>query len=926
VPSSPRGAVDDSLFELANVALWIGDLHLVKARVDRWRDAGVVDARARLTADPREAAAIVAEMAMLDCNACAVELCEGDDVAATLAGYPALFVPESYDALYEELQAILERRRRFEFEAEIRTLRGTHRSVRIGVRFPEDADGWRRVVVTMLDVTGGRRTENALRDSEERFKLAAAAVHGHIYDVRLPERSVWRSDGLLGLVGFRPEEVPATPSWWSERIHPDDHARSIGYGFARMDEGAGAYQTRYRVRHRDGHFVHVWDRVLVVRDATGSVRRVVGNVTDVTAEERAVVALQESQTALESAEQRSRLALGAAKLGTFDYDVRTGALHWDARAKELFGVPPDHSPTFQTFTGGIHPADRADAIARFQAAATGEDRTRYEAEFRYVAHDTGHVRWIRSYGRISWDGDEPARVIGIVQDVTERREAADRLRAFADAIPHLAWVSGPDGRNELVNRRWLEYAGGPAASSDGSWLSHLHPDDTERVFQAWRRARQSGTPYEVEYRLRRHDGEYRWFLARGVPQRNRLEQITHWFGTCTDVHAAKQLEQVLRTSEQSLREADRRKDEFLATLAHELRNPLAPIRSAARILASPRLGERELAWSRDVIGRQVQHMARLLDDLLDISRITRGRLELRRGRVGLAGIVDAAVETARPLLDERRHTLVVRLPDAPVELDADPVRLAQVLANLLTNAAKYTDAGGHVELDARVEDRELTIAVRDDGIGLAPESLGRVFEMFSQVASALDRSEGGLGIGLALVRGLVELHGGTIAARSEGAGRGSEFVVRLPLPADEPAAVGPAPETAQPTATPRRVLVADDNRDAAESLRLLLGFAGHEVRTAHDGRAALHVAEEFRPDVVLLDIGMPGLNGYEVAAQLRAEPWGRDVLLVAITGWGQEQDRQLALQSGFDRHVTKPVDPDFVEVLLAEPRTLSRAG
>jgi two-component system CheB/CheR fusion protein len=630
------------------------------------------------------------------------------------------------------------------------------------------------------------------------------------------------------------------------------------------------------------------------------------------------MALRESQAALEGAEERSRLALDAARLGTFDYDVRTGALHWDARTRELFGAGPSFEPTYAAFLAGVHPDDRPAIAAILGAGASRDDRTRYEVEFRYVGHDTGDVRWLRAYGRIAYDGEAPVRVIGTVQDVTEHRAAADRLRAFADSMPQLAWVAAADGRNEFTNRRWTEYTGMPNTGAERSWLGHVHPDDLGRVLAEWRVASASGRPYEVEYRLRRHDGAWRWFLARGIPQRDARGAVTHWFGTCTDVDEAKRLEQALRANEQSLREADRRKDEFLATLAHELRNPLAPIRSAAKILGSPRLGERELAWSRDVIARQVQHMARLLDDLLDISRITRGRLELRRGRIGLAGIVEAAVETARPLLDARRHALHVSLPEPPPDLDADPVRLAQVLANLLTNAAKYTDPGGHVELRATVVAGEVRIAVRDDGIGIAPEALGRVFEMFSQVTAALDRSEGGLGIGLALVRGLVELHGGRVEARSEGLGRGSEFVVVLPLPPAMPAApdtTAGAGVAARPAT--RRVLVADDNQDAAESLRLLLELAGHEVRVAHDGPGALEAAAEFRPDAVLLDIGMPGLNGYEVAARLRAFDWGAAPVLVAITGWGQEHDRRLALDAGFDHHLTKPIDPDLIEPLLA---------
>jgi CheY-like chemotaxis protein len=312
-------------------------------------------------------------------------------------------------------------------------------------------------------------------------------------------------------------------------------------------------------------------------------------------------------------------------------------------------------------------------------------------------------------------------------------------------------------------------------------------------------------------------------------------------------------------------------------------------------------------------------MALLLDDLLDIARITRGKLELKTERVKLTDVVDSAVEAARPLLDGKHHSFKVSLPAEALILNADPLRLSQVLSNLLTNAAKYTDPGGHIELSGAVQGGLLCLSVQDDGIGMSPESLERNFEMFSQAEGASTRSDGGLGIGLALVRGLVELHGGAVEAMSEGPGRGSKFVVRLPLADDVPSAAA-ATETDAPAvaAVGRRVLVADDNKDAADALAMLLELAGHEVRVAHSGRAALSLAQTFRPDVAVLDIGMPELSGYEVAKELRREPWGSRMCLVALTGWGQDDDRQRAKDAGFDRHMTKPVDTDALEKLLSE--------
>lgn len=369
-----------------------------------------------------------------------------------------------------------------------------------------------------------------------------------------------------------------------------------------------------------------------------------------------------------------------------------------------------------------------------------------------------------------------------------------------------------------------------------------------------------------------------------------------------------------------LREADQRKDEFLATLAHELRNPLAPVHNAVQVLRLKGADQPELRWSRDVIERQVDHLTRLIDDLLDISRITRNKLELRKQRVELAEVINGAVEASRPLIEEHGHELTVDLPAAPVYLSGDVVRLAQVFLNLLNNAAKYTDRGGHIRLSAHCSGGEVIVSVKDTGVGIRSESLPRVFQMFYQVDHSLEKAGGGLGIGLSLVRRLVELHGGKVDARSEGAGKGSEFIVRLPV-LDEQQARGRSAEKngngISTEAPGRRILVVDDNQDSADSLTLFLRLAGNEVDTAYDGEEAVEAAERLRPDVVLLDIGMPRLNGYDACRRIRSETWGRDMTLIALTGWGQEEDRRRTLESGFDAHLVKPVDTARLMTLLA---------
>ncbi len=367
-------------------------------------------------------------------------------------------------------------------------------------------------------------------------------------------------------------------------------------------------------------------------------------------------------------------------------------------------------------------------------------------------------------------------------------------------------------------------------------------------------------------------------------------------------------------AEEALRELDRRKDEFLATLAHELRNPLAPIRQASAISRAAAATEEQKRWSHGVIERQVRHMALLLDDLLDISRVTRGTLELRPQMTDLTTIIARATETAQPLIEAKQHMLKVEVPDGAVRFAADPLRLAQALSNILTNAAKYTDPGGEIRVRAMCSADTIMLSIADNGIGIPQNALEQIFAMFSQVKSAQDRSEDGLGIGLALARGLVHLHDGTLEARSEGIGSGSEFIVKLPRRILSVATGGLA--VASGPSVRRCVLIADDNRDAADSLAMLLRIDGHDVAVVHDGKQAVAKIESFRPEIALLDIAMPELNGYEVARRVREGPLGNSITLVALTGWGQASDKARAVAAGFNHHLTKPIEPDALAKVL----------
>ena len=380
--------------------------------------------------------------------------------------------------------------------------------------------------------------------------------------------------------------------------------------------------------------------------------------------------------------------------------------------------------------------------------------------------------------------------------------------------------------------------------------------------------------------------------------------------------------------ELALKEADRHKDEFLAMLAHELRNPLAPIHNAVQLMHRQSFTDPQLAWSRDVIGRQLAHLTRLVDDLLDVSRITRGKINLNKEVIELETLMTRTVETVQPLIEERGHTLTVDVPKGMLAVLGDPTRLVQAIGNVLSNAAKYTERGGRITLAAVESDTELVIRVRDNGIGIPADLMPMIFNLFTQLDRTSGPAQSGLGIGLALVQRLVEMHGGSVTARSDGLGHGSEFVIRLPLfireriesgqPIQQLSALEQSMTNAEgSTRTQRRILVADDNNDALESLATLLQLSGHEVYTAANGAVALESAEQHRPEVALLDIGMPKLDGYEVARRIRAQPWGQRITLVALTGWGQDSDRKRSQEAGFDSHLVKPLDLDKLTELLA---------
>ena len=566
----------------------------------------------------------------------------------------------------------------------------------------------------------------------------------------------------------------------------------------------------------------------------------------------------------------------------------------------------------------------ADDLAAFDALIGQARHGAVTGELAIARHDGTVVPVLAALNPLALDHMSAISVL--LTDLTERRhheavwqaqaelrQSEEKFRTLAEALPQIVWTSDGEGTLDYVNARWTQYTGLSLAQTLGpAGTAVLHPDDVASTQARWMEAVRNGTPFESQIRCRRAlDGAYRWFLCRGLPVRDSSGRIVKWFGTSTDIDDELQ--------------AMRRKDEFVATLAHELRNPLAPIRNAVEVLSLNDQLAPDLCAARDIIGRQVTQMTRLIDDLLDVSRISLNRLQLRKERVELATIVAQAIETIRPRAEASGLKLSIELPKTPVVVDADPMRLAQVFANLLDNACKYTERTGRVSLSVAVQGSEVIATVRDTGIGIDLDFLPHLFDKFSQAVPALDRAQGGLGIGLALVQGLLELHGGTVSASSDGPGRGSEFVVRLPLAQPGAATVGEAHVGHAAVAPRRRILVVDDNRDSTASLSMLLQMQGHEVTMAYDGLQALDLCERFRPEVVLLDIGMPKLNGYDACRRIREQPWGQAMLLIAQTGWGQEEDRTRTKAAGFDAHLTKPIDPETLYSLITTPRGMHAA-
>ncbi len=673
-----------------------------------------------------------------------------------------------------------------------------------------------------------------------------------------------------------------------------------------------------------------------IDDSAAPIRDRLGGVIGCVLVFRDVSDRQQQERQLRDSRERLELALSAAELGQWDLDLADNTTVRTLKHDQIFGYDtllPEW--TYETFLDHVLASDRPTVDAAFKHSLETGSPWGFECQ---IYRADGAKRWIWAKGIVQKNAaGQNSRMIGMVGDITRQRQAeADlreseqRFRQIADTMPQIVWVARSDGYHEYYNRRWYDYVGcTPEECLGDGWNAPLHPEDQQKAIDLWSHSLRTGEPYEIEYRLRSYTGKYRWFLGRALPVKDDTDQITRWFGTCTDIEEFKQAEAERNQLAADLVEADRRKDEFLATLAHELRNPLAPIRNGLQILQRTHSsnGSHNEATERiqAMMARQLNQMVQLVDELMDVSRISRGKVTLRPEPVEISAIIEQAVETCRPDIEAAQQVLTITLPPQSVYLAADSMRLVQVFSNLLNNASKYSEPGAEIALSAEPIDQGLTVSIKDTGIGISAEMLPRIFDLFTQVEGAFDRAsgtgaiadQGGLGIGLTLVKQLVEMHEGSVQAYSAGLGQGSEFVVQLPTitPPDQTA---DASESCLPTANIRRILIVDDNEDSAITLAMLFEMTGDETQTAHDGLKAVEIAAAFQPDIALLDIGLPGLNGYEVAKRIRQQPWGKSMILVALTGWGQVEDRQKSSAAGFNAHMVKPIDHDALLALLQD--------
>ncbi|HEY9799390.1 MAG TPA: PAS domain S-box protein [Leptolyngbyaceae cyanobacterium] len=767
----------------------------------------------------------------------------------------------------------------------------------------------------------------ALAESEERLRLAMKAANQGLYDLNIQTGEAVVTPEYAQMLGYDPDEFKETNQAWRDRLHPDD--RQLVYRLYK-EYVAGKteeYRVEFRQRSKSGDWLWILSiGKIVAWDEQGNPLRMLGTHTDITKR-------KQSELALQNALQLLNLHIDTTPLALVQWDCDLCVTRWSSAAEKIFGWLAEE--VLGKHIQDLHMVYEEDVTVVAQVG----DRLLSGQESQIINYNRNytkdgkviHCEWYNS--TITDETGRVSSILSLVLDVTERtkaekaiRQSELKFRTLADTMPQMVWITKPDGYHEYFNQRWYDYTGKTLEQTQGEgWQYILHPDDVERTFAIWQNSLQTGNSYNIEYRLRRgSDGEYRWHLGKALPLREQNGQIVKWFGSCTDIHDQKLLieerAQALereRAARMELEKASRMKDEFLAIVSHELRSPLNGILGWSRLLRTRKLPPDKIEQALESIERNAQAQTQLIEDLLDISRIIRGNIRLNLRPTNLIPVILAALDTVRPVANSKSIQIDSQLT-ADVVVSGDPERLQQVVWNLLSNAVKFTPEGGRVEIHLEQVETNVQIQVIDTGKGISPEFLPYVFDRFRQADSTTTRNQGGLGLGLAIVRNLVELHNGKVAVTSPGEGKGATFTVELPILSTPLSITAEQLLIQRQTAwdtnvqiTGLRILVVDDEPDTREFLQIALEQYGATVTAASSAREALQLLPVVKPDVILSDIGMPDEDGYSLIRKIRALPseQGGNVPAAALTAYARQSDRQQALTAGFQIHIPKPIEP-----------------
>ncbi|AUT00826.1 ATPase [Nostoc sp. CENA543] len=793
-----------------------------------------------------------------------------------------------------------------------------------------DTDGHvRGVIGAFMDVTERQQAEaerqklmSLLQQKQEWLDLAQkSAKIGSFYWEVPANVNVW-SQELETIYGLKPGEFGGTYQDWAKFVHPDDLMNAEAELHRCINLGETEYFTDFRIIWQDGSIHWLQSRARILYDDAGQPCRMVGVNIDISERKQVEEALRQSEARLRQLLQSSIIGIIEVELDTITFandaflkmvgysqeDVLARKLNWQAM------TPPEYNEIDQ---------------AKVEEVLTSGVCIPFEKE--YIRKDGSRVPIMLGAARLT---SGPSTWVCFILDLTERKQAQAALqeselmfRTLANTTPQMFWITQPDGFHEYFNQRWYDYTGGTLEKAQGEgWLAILHPDDVQRTIECWYGCLQTGKDYEIEYRLRRADGEYRWHLGRAIPLKNKNGQILKWFGSCTDIHDQKlAIEERAdawekeRKARIELEQANRMKDDFLAIVSHELRSPLNPILGWAKLLKTRKLDQIKTKQALEVIERNAKLQARLIEDLLDVSRILRGKLSLNTCTVDLVNTIEAALETVRLAAEAKSIDIYTELATNECKVEGDPNRLQQVVWNLLTNAVKFTPEGGRVEVRLEKIGAWAQIQVSDTGKGITPDFLPYVFERFRQADEGTTRKFGGLGLGLAIVRHLVELHGGSVQVTSPGEGLGATFSVKLPLIATYQVDNDYRLPDCTPNIQGLRILIVDDDADTLELLTFILEQHGVAVQAVTSASAALEAIAQNKPDLLLSDIGMPEMDGYMLIQQIRASEAASITKLpaIALTAFAGESNSQKIISAGFQRHLTKPVEPSELAAVIA---------